>query len=88
MSVLGPTLRADVAGICPECSADVLLDVDARELCLTELRFLANSVLDDVHLIASAYGWPEAAILDLPSARRSRYAELDHRADVQPGVPA
>ena len=76
MSVLGPALRAEVAGVCPECSADVALDVDARELCLTELRFLANSVLDDVHVIATAYGWPEAAILGLPSSRRTRYAAL------------
>jgi hypothetical protein len=76
MSILGPALRAEVAGVCPECSADVLLDVDARELCLAELRFLANSVLDDVHVIAAAYGWPEAAILGLPSSRRTRYAGL------------
>jgi hypothetical protein len=76
MSILGPPLRAEVAGLCPECSADVLLDVDARELCLAELRFLASSVFDDVHVIAAAYGWPETAILDLPSSRRTRYAGL------------
>jgi len=76
MAALGPTLRADVAGTCPECGADVVLDVDARELCLAELRFLAASVYDDVHLIASAYGWTQDAILDLPSARRRRYADL------------
>ena len=61
---------------CPECCADVVLDVDTRELCLTELRFLANSVLDDVHVIATAYGWTQAAILGLPSSRRTRYAGL------------
>jgi hypothetical protein len=76
MAALGPTLRADVAGTCPECGADVVLDVDARELCLAELRFLAASVYDDVHLIASAYGWTQDVILDLPSARRRRYADL------------
>jgi hypothetical protein len=53
----------------------VLLDVDAREICLAELRFLAGSVLEDVHLLASAYGWSERDILDLPSARRASYAE-------------
>ncbi len=76
MAALGPTLRADVAGTCPECGADVALDVDARELCLAELRFLAASVYDDVHLIASAYGWTQDVILDLPSVRRRRYADL------------
>jgi hypothetical protein len=73
---LGPTLRNDVAGTCPECDAAVVLDVDARELCLSELRFLASVIYDDVHLIATSYGWTQEAILDLPSARRRRYADL------------
>ena len=76
MATLAPTLRADVAGTCPECSANVLLDVDARELCLTELRFVAATVYDDVNLIASSYRWTQAAILNLPSARRRRYADM------------
>jgi len=76
MARLAPTLRSQVTGGCPECGREVLLDVDARELCLAELRFLAGSVHDDVHLIASAYGWSERAILDLPSSRRRRYADL------------
>jgi hypothetical protein len=76
MARLAPTLRSQVTGGCPECGREVLLDVDARELCLAELRFLAGSVRDDVHLIASAYGWSERAILDLPSSRRRRYADL------------
>lgn len=76
MESLGPTLRAVVTGTCPECGAAVVLDVDTRELCLTEMRFLAASVYDDVHLIATCYGWTQDAILDLPSVRRRRYADL------------
>ncbi|MEU4244766.1 hypothetical protein [Actinoplanes sp. NPDC026619] len=76
MAALAPTLRTEVAGTCPECGQQVRLDVDARELCLAELRFLAGSVHDDVHLIAATYGWSEQAILDLPSRRRRRYADL------------
>jgi hypothetical protein len=76
MAALGPTLRADVAGTCPECGAAVLLDVDARELCMAELRSVAAAVYDDVNLIASAYRWTHDAILDLPSGRRRRFAEL------------
>lgn len=76
METLAPTLRADVAGTCPECLADVLLDVDARELCLAELRFVAATVYDDVNLIASAYRWTHEAILSLPSAWRRRYADM------------
>lgn len=76
MAAIAPTLRSEVSGTCPECAAAVTLDVDARELCLQELRFLASGVLDDVHLLASAYGWHEAEVLDLPSARRAAYAGL------------
>lgn len=76
METVGPTMRAEVAGHCPECAAAVILDVDARELCLTELRFLARGVHGDVHLIAATYHWTEDAILALPSTRRTHYAAL------------
>lgn len=76
MAALGPTLRTDVAGSCPECGADVVLDVDARELCLSELRFLASVVYDDVHLIATSYGWTQDATLGMSSTRRRRYADM------------
>jgi len=76
LATVAPTLRADVAGTCPECEAPVLLDVDARELCMTELRFLAASVYDDINLVASVYRWTQDAILDLSSTRRRRYADM------------
>ncbi|GHC27434.1 hypothetical protein GCM10010348_61840 [Streptomyces anthocyanicus] len=75
MASLGPTLRGDAEGTCPECAASVSLDLDVRELCLEELVFLASGVLDEVHLLASAYHWQERDILDLPSSRRIHYAE-------------
>lgn len=75
MSRLAPVLRTIVRGKCPECAAPVDLDVDASGLCLAELGFLAGTVLDEVHLLAAAYHWTERDILDLPSARRTAYAE-------------
>lgn len=75
LAVVAPTLRSEVTGTCPECEADVPLDVDARELCLAELRFLGGAVLEDVHLLASEYHWGESEILQLPSSRRAAYAE-------------
>jgi hypothetical protein len=75
LAVAAPTLRSDVTGTCPECQADVRLDVDARELCLEELRFLGGAVLEDVDLIASEYHWSESEIMGLPSSRRAAYAE-------------
>ncbi len=75
METLAPILRSTVPGACPECGAPVDLDLDARALCLAELGFLAGAVLDEVHLLAAAYHWTERDILDLPSSRRSAYAE-------------
>jgi hypothetical protein len=76
MEALAPTLRDDVEGCCPDCGVTVALDVDVRELCLAELRFLAHAVLEDVHVLAGAYGWTEQTILDLPTRRRTAYAEM------------
>ncbi|CAG7654541.1 hypothetical protein [Actinacidiphila bryophytorum] len=75
MAALAPTLRSEVQGTCPECGATVGLDVDVRELCLEELVFLAGGVLDEVHLLASAYHWSERDILGMTSRRRASYAE-------------
>jgi len=74
MAQLAPTLRAAVSGSCPECGTAFELEVDARELSMVELRRDAIAVYDDVNLIATAYGWSEDVILDLPSERRRRYA--------------
>jgi hypothetical protein len=76
LEALAPTLRTTGLGSCPECGAEVVVDVDARALCLEELRFLAGSVLEDVHLLASAYRWSEESILALPSPRRRTYAQM------------
>jgi hypothetical protein len=84
LAVLAPTLRADMGGSCPECGAEVVLDVDVRELCLAELGFLARAVLEEVHLIAVSYHWTEATILDLPSVRRGWYSELIRHGRVSP----
>jgi hypothetical protein len=76
MAQLAPTLSGPVAGRCPDCAADTPIDLDARELCFADLRFQAGGVREDVHLIASGYGWAEHDILALPTARRRRYADL------------
>jgi len=86
MARLAPTLRTAVSGVCPECGAGFDLEVDARELCMTELRRDAVTVYDDVNLIATAYNWSQDDILDLPSTRRRRYAATiaGRTSDLQP----
>ena len=75
LASIAPRLASTVTGECPECRQTVPLWVDARELCLADLRFLAASVFDDVHQLGWAYKWREADILAMPSARRGAYAD-------------
>ena len=76
MAAMAPTLSGSIQGTCPECHATVEFFFDVPSFVLAELRAHAIWVFDDVHRIASRYGWSEAAILALPRTRRMRYAEL------------
>lgn len=76
MEALAPNLAGDLVGTCAECGEHLALRFDPQRYCLRELRMHAASVYDDVHVLATAYGWTEPDILALPRARRARYAEL------------
>ena len=69
---VSPRVAACVSTTCPECGA-------RAELPLDHYRVLARdavAVFEDVHTLASAYGWGEADILALPQARRRVYLDL------------
>jgi hypothetical protein len=76
MEAMAPSLCTDLAGTCPECGAAVEAIFDPLHFTLRELRDQASFVYEDVCSIAHHYHWSEAEILALPSARRTRYAEL------------
>lgn len=76
---LAPNLAGPIEGQCPECGAHMEALFDPRSYCLTELRGLARFVFRDVDMIARRYHWSEREILELPSARRTMYAELARR---------
>lgn len=63
-------LFASTCGACGH-SWDVRLDIAA--FLWEELDARAQGLLDDVHRLASAYGWPEADILALSEPRRAAY---------------
>lgn len=58
-------------GICPVCGARTRARIDP----LFGLFPRVDDVLDEVHALASAYGWGEAEILAMPAGRRRRYLE-------------
>lgn len=76
MEAIAPSLFSELQGTCPECGATVTCNFDPLQYTLRELRDQATFVYEDVCTIARYTHWSEADILALPTARRTRYAEL------------
>ncbi|HMD91019.1 MAG TPA: hypothetical protein VKG80_00100 [Trebonia sp.] len=79
MTALAPSLTETITARCPACGGDDLLRFDPVAYPLAELRDAAGGLYEEVHLLASAFGWPEDTILALPRGRRIRYADLIRR---------
>lgn len=63
------TLVAD----CPACGRRHEAALDVPGLLWDEIEAAAHGLLDDVHALASAYGWSERDVLSLSPARRAAY---------------
>jgi hypothetical protein len=75
-AALAPDLDDLIGGRCPECGREVALRFDPVGYTLAELQYAFSGVYLEAHALASAYGWPESAILALPRSRRRRYAGI------------
>jgi hypothetical protein len=73
---ISPPLDGTVGGACPQCGASLELRFDPCSYVMAELRDLFAGLYYEVHLLASAYRWSEADILDLQRSRRIAYAHL------------
>ncbi|VWX57023.1 conserved hypothetical protein [Burkholderiales bacterium 8X] len=58
---------------CTACDHRWIAPLDIAELLWEELDAAALRIVDEVHWLASGYGWSEAEILAMPAARRRRY---------------
>ncbi len=76
LSALAPSLDDLLGGRCPACGHEVTMRFDPLAYTLTELRNAFSGIHLETHALASAYGWPEEAILALPRGRRRRYASI------------
>jgi hypothetical protein len=76
LAKVAPPLSGPVQGTCPHCGASMSGWFDPGAFVLAELRSRAAAVFEDVHRLASCYGWSEDAILAMPGRRRSTYADL------------
>ncbi len=80
LEAASPEIADSVTVACPSCGTETTARLDPLAFAFPRIA----DVLAEVHLIAAAYRWREAEILDLPLARRSAYAALI-RADRRGG---
>jgi len=61
---------------CPACAGVAQVDLDIGRFLWSEVRHAAAGLLREVHELAAAYGWTEAAILSMSDRRRRTYLEM------------
>jgi hypothetical protein len=61
---------------CVACGHTGETDLDIARFLWAEVRHHAGKLLREIHELASAHGWSEEAILNLPAHRRERYLEM------------
>jgi hypothetical protein len=80
MAALAPEVSRPLVGSCPECGEMVEATFHVTRLVVGEFTREAANLHDEVDLIARAYHWREAEILQLPRQRRRAYAERIRQA--------
>lgn len=71
--LIAPAPPLEIIASCEECGGQSSCALDIREFVWREVDAAAERVLDDVHVIAAAYGWSEASILAMSRSRRHAY---------------
>lgn len=68
-----PLAAVSLALTCPSCGASSEPVLDMGAWCWDMADAAVRRLLDDVHVLASAYGWSESDVLDLGPHRRAHY---------------
>jgi hypothetical protein len=71
-----PDAETPLDFVCPSCGHHWPAFFDIAAFFWAEIAALARRLLREVHLLATAYGWREAAILAMSARRRQAYLEL------------
>jgi len=74
-----PLANISIDLVCPNCSASFAPTFDPWKFLWDELEIWARRVLQQVHFLASAYGWTEDQVLSLSASRRALYLQLVKR---------
>lgn len=73
IEALDPQAEIRIQLTCPECSKQWDVFFDIAGFLWTEINDWAERMLQSVHKLARAYGWPERDILNLSPIRRQLY---------------
>jgi hypothetical protein len=76
LDALAPRLDGELTGSCPACGRGVQLRFEPISYVVEELRDASFGLFAQVHELAYAYHWAEAAILALDRTRRRGYVAL------------
>jgi len=68
-----PLTSLELEADCPECGERNRIPLNLEHLLLDHLRDRQRRLREEVHCLASAYHWSEAAIVELPPWRRAIY---------------
>lgn len=79
MAQADPQANVQLALTCPACEHRWQSTFDIVSYLWTETDAWARRMLRDVHVLASAYGWPEADLLAMSAWRRQFYLDLINR---------
>ncbi len=74
-----PLVDFQIDSSCPDCGAALHATVDLEAIALGRLRRVQRTLIEEVHVLASAYHWTEAQIVALPAWRRGEYLALAGR---------
>jgi hypothetical protein len=76
MAVADPLAEIRIALCCPLCGNESTETIEIISFFWSEIEARVKRLLNEVHAIASAYGWTEAEVLALSPARRAFYLEM------------
>ena len=76
LSDLDPLVAFKVSCACPVCRSTNEVRVDLEGIVLARLRQKQRALLDEIHTLASHYGWTEADVLAIPPHRRAHYLAM------------
>jgi hypothetical protein len=76
MAEADPMADIQLAMTCPACAREWSAALDMVSFLWSEIEVWAWRLLNEVHTLASAYGWPEREILAMSANRRQCYLHM------------